>query len=194
MKFAKHLVALAVVGAAFSAQAASDINIGAGANLTANANLNFRITVPRLIFLAVGTSTLFADLATTDRVDFTLTAAQIAAPGTAVAGVSTGGAINTRVFGNGGAINFSANGSLNGLSPLVAGPALVPWTQIAATSVSGTLLPPAIGNGVAGANSPLAATGGVVNQTGVWSFNYLNTSAIAAGEYNGTVVYTAVMP
>jgi hypothetical protein len=110
-----------------------------------------------------------------------------------VLGVSTGGTVNARVFGNGGAINFSANGTLNGLAPLVAGPANVAWSEIAPTSV-GTLAHPAIGNGVAGANSPLAAVGGVVNQTAVWTFNYANASAIAAGEYNGTVVYTAVMP
>jgi hypothetical protein len=192
MKFAKHLLALAVLGAALSAQAASDINTVSAANQTATANLAFRITIPRIIFLAVGTSTLFADLATVDRVDFSLTPAQVATPGN-VLGVSTGGTVNARVFGNGGAINFSANGTLNGLAPLVAGPANVAWSEIAPTSV-GTLAHPAIGNGVAGANSPLAAVGGVVNQTAVWTFNYANASAIAAGEYNGTVVYTAVMP
>jgi hypothetical protein len=69
----------------------------------------------------------------------------------------------------------------------------VAWTQIVPTSV-GALAHPAIGNGVAGANSPLAAVGGVVNQTAVWSFNYSNAAAIAAGQYDGTVVYTAVMP
>jgi hypothetical protein len=192
MKFAKHLLALAVVGAAFSAQAASDINTVSAANQTATANLAFRITVPRIIFLAVGTSTLFDDNGTIDRVDFTLTPAQVATPGN-VLGVSTGGTVNARVFGNGGAINFSANGTLNGLAPLVAGPANVPWTTITPTS-TGALAHPAIGNGVAGANSPLAAVGGVVNQSAVWTFNYTNAAPIAAAEYNGTVVYTAVMP
>jgi hypothetical protein len=40
----------------------------------------------------------------------------------------------------------------------------------------------------------LAAVSGVVNQTTVYSFNYSNSAALAAGTYTGTVTYTATNP
>ena len=182
MKFAKQLIALAAIAAAFSAHAESDINTGAGP-LSAIAKLDFRVIVPKVLFLQVGTGTAFNDVTTVDRVDFTLTAAQ-ATSGTAVAGVSTGGAINARVLGNGGAVTFGAVGTAGGLTN---GTQTIPWTEIAPTATGGTLIHPAI----SGATSSLAATAGVVNSSTVYSFNYSNTSVVAAGTYNGQVVYTA---
>ena len=182
MKFAKQLFALAAVAAAFSAYAESDITTGAGA-LTATARLDFRVIVPKVLFLQVGTGTAFADNTLVDRVDFTLTAAQ-ATSGGAVAGVSTGGTINARVLGNGGTVTFGAAGTAGGLSN---GAQTIPWSEIAPTATGGTLIHPAI----SGATSALAATAGVVNSSTVYSFNYSNTNVVAAGTYNGTVTYTA---
>lgn len=193
MKFAKHLLALAIVGAAFSAQAASNLNTTSAVNQTATANLNFRITVPRIIFLSVGTGAFFTNTATVDFVDFTLTPAQVATPGN-VLGVSTatGGVVNARVFGNGGPINLTASGPAAGLTS--AGLPAVPWSEISFSSNNASLNHPAIGLGSAGVPTPLAATGGVVNQSATWTFNYANAAPIAAGTYNGQVTYTAVMP
>ena len=182
MKFAKQLIALTAIAAAFSAHAESDINTGAGP-LSAIAKLDFRVIVPKVLFLQVGTGTAFNDVTTVDRVDFTLTAAQ-ATSGTAVAGVSTGGAINARVLGNGGAVTFGAVGTAGGLTN---GTQTIPWTEIAPTATGGTLIHPAI----SGATSSLAATAGVVNSSTVYSFNYSNTNVVAAGTYNGQVLYTA---
>ena len=182
MKFAKQLIALATAAAAFSAYAESDITTGAGA-LTATARLDFRVIVPKVLFLQVGTGTAFADVATIDRVDFTLTAAQ-ATSGAAVAGVSTGGAINARVLGNGGTVTFGAVGTVGGLTN---GAQTIPWSEIAPTATGGTLIHPAI----SGATSALAATAGVVNSSTVYSFNYSNTNVVAAGQYDGRVTYTA---
>ena len=182
MKFAKQLIALAAVAAAFSAQAESDINTGAAA-LSAIAKLDFRVIVPKVLFLQVGTGTAFNDVTTVDRVDFTLTAAQ-ATSAAAVPGVSTGGTINARVLGNGGNVTFGAVGTVGGLTN---GAQTIPWTEIAPTATGGTLIHPAI----SGATSSLAATAGVVNQSTVYSFNYSNTNVVAAGTYNGQVVYTA---
>jgi hypothetical protein len=193
MKFAKHLFALAAVSAAFAAHAESDINTGAAAALPAVARLDFRIVVPRMIFLSVGTGTNFADNTTVDRVDFNLTAADVGS-GVAVAGALGTGAgypVPVRVLGNGGNITLTANGVAGGLTN---GVQTVPWTQITGTSSSLALPNPAIGNGVAGAASTLTATAGVVNQSATWSFSYANSAAVAAGTYNGRVTYTAALP
>ena len=181
MKFAKQLFALAAVAAAFSAYAESDITTGAGA-LTATARLDFRVIVPKVLFLQVGTGTAFADVATIDRVDFTLTPAQVTSA-TAVAGVSTGGTINARVLGNGGNVTFGAVGPVGGLTN---GAQTIPWSEIAPTA-TGALVHPAIN----GATTTLAATAGVYNQAAVYSFNYSNTNVVAAGTYEGRVTYTA---
>ena len=103
MKFVKTLLALAVVGAAVSAQAESNFVTGAAAVTPgAVARLDFRINVPKVLFLRVGTGTEFTNVGTIDRVDFDVLPADVITPGTDVAGVSTGGVINSRVFGNGG--------------------------------------------------------------------------------------------
>ena len=185
MKFAKQLIALAAVAAAFSAQAESDINTGTAA-LSAIARLDFRVIVPKVLFLQVGTGTAFNDVTTVDRVDFTLTAAQ-ATSAAAVPGVSTGGTINARVLGNGGNVTFGAVGTVGGLTN---GTQTIPWSQIVPAVTGGTLVHPAI----SGASSVLTAVANVVNQSTTYSFNYSNTSAVAAGTYNGQVTYTAALP
>jgi hypothetical protein len=189
MKFAKQLIALAVVGAAFSASsafAASDINSGAG-SIAATAALDFRVTVPRVVYLQVGTAgALFTDLATADLVTFTLTPAQ-AIGGGVVTGTSPA-TLTARVFGNGGTVNFGAAGSGTGLTG--AGLPTIPWTQVTPTATGGTLAHPVIG----GAALALAPVAGIVNQTTTYSFTYANGSVLPAGTYNGTVTYTATMP
>jgi hypothetical protein len=186
MKFAKQLVALAVVGASFSAFAESDINTGVAAGLSAIARLDMRVTVPRIVYLQVGTGTAFTDVTTIDRVDFTLTAANVGS-GLAVAGVSTGGAVTARVLGNGGNITFGAVGTVGGLTN---GTQTIPWSQIVPSVTGGTLPHPAI----SGATSSLVAVGNVVDQSTTYSFNYSNTTAMAAGTYNGQITYTAALP
>jgi hypothetical protein len=196
MKLAKLLVALVAVGTVSVAHAESDINTGAAAGLSAVAKLDFRIVVPRMIFLKVGTGVLFADAlgaANTDRVDFNLTPADIAS-GAAIAGAAGVGPypVAVRVVGNGGNISFTASGTAGGLTN---GVQTVPWSDITPTSSNVAGLPhPAIGNGVPGAVTSLAATANVVNQSANWTFSYSNLTAIAAGSYNGQVTYTAALP
>jgi hypothetical protein len=196
MKFTKSLIAVAVIAAAFSAHAESDLNIGSAAGLSATAKLDFKIVVPRLIFLRVGTGVNFADAlggTNIDRVDFNLTAADITSA-LPIAGVAGQGpyAVAVQVLGNGGNISFTANGTAGGLTN---GSQTIAWSQIAPTSSNTAGLPhPAIGNGVAGAATSLPAAANVVNQTANWTFSYLNTNAMAAGSYNGQVTYTAALP
>jgi hypothetical protein len=196
MKFSKLLIALTTLGCIASAHAESDLNTGAAAGLSAVAKLDFRIVVPRIIFLRVGTGVNFADAlgaANIDRVDFNLLPADVASL-TAVAGAAGTGPypVAVRVLGNGGNISLTALGTLGGLTN---GAQTVPWTQITPVSSNVAGLPhPAIGNGVAGAVTSLPAAANVVNQSANWTFSYANAGPVASGTYNGQVIYTAALP
>ena len=193
MTFAKHLIALAAVAAAvaapLSAHAESDINTTAAAGQSASARLNFRVTVPKIIFLQVGTGTAFSDVTTVDEVLFSLTAAQV----TSASAVAGAAGVTARILGNGGNVSLTAAGASGGLANATAGTSIA-WSSITGTSSSASLPHPAIGNGVAGAASSLTATAGIVNQTASWTFSYANAATVAAGDYTGQVTYTAALP
>lgn len=172
--------------------AETNFNSGSASALAASARLDFRITIPRVLFLRVGTGTDFANNTSVDAVDFNVPESA-SGSGVPVAGQS-GTAITARVVGNGNNISFSATGSSGGLTPSSVGAPAVPWTQIVAASGGGSLPHPAIGNGTAGAASSLVSTGGVVDQTSTWSFSYRNLTALPAGTYSGQVIYTAALP
>ncbi len=172
----------------FAVHAESDVNSGAAAGLSATADLNMRVRVPRLIFLRVGTGTNFADNASIQRVTFAVTGANVGS-GVAVAGTPAAG-ITAQVLSNGGNVNFTARGVLNGLAK---GTRRIPWTQIVPTA-TGTLPHPAIGNGVAGAASVLTAVNGLVNKTATYRFTYSNSTPMEFGTYDGQVTYTASLP
>ena len=186
----RKLIALAAAAAAFGlatfAHAESDITTAAAGAISASARLDFRITVPKIIFLQVGTGTAFSDVGTIDRVDMTLTNANVTSGGA----VAAAAGVTARVLGNGGAVSLNANGTSGGLSN-GAGQSIA-WTQVTSASTNASLPHPVIGNGANGATSTLAATLGVVNQTATWTFGFSNSlGTIASGTYNGQVVYTA---
>ena len=118
----RGLLLYAVMGASIfalpqSALANSTFVTGAATPLTASANLDFTIIVPKFLYIRVGTGTNFATLATIDNIIFTVPAANIG-NGTAVAGVGgdlTAGQVTARVIGNNGVISFSSTtlGPLN---------------------------------------------------------------------------------
>jgi hypothetical protein len=183
MKLIKHIVALAVMGAAVAAHAESNLSTAAGPT-SATARLNFQVTIPRVIFLRVGTGTDIAVNTAVDTVNFAVPLASLG-NGTVVAG---GAAVAARVVSTGGNVSLTATGAAGGLT----GPgAAVPWANISGGSNNTNLPNPAIGNGVAGAVSSLTAVSGVVNQTANWTFNYSNPTPLAAGSYTGQVTYTA---
>ena len=190
MESIRRAITLALACAACSAHAESDITVGTGAGLSAVTHLDFRVTVPRILFLRIGRGTNFADNTRVDRVTFAVTAANVGS-GTPVTGVGSAGPVVARVLGNGGNINFSASGVLGGLAK---GTRRIPWTQIGSSTSGGTLPHPAIGNGVAGAASALTPVAGLVDQTSTWTFQYSNTTPVEFGTYNGRVTYTASMP
>ena len=191
--FSRQLIALAAIaaasGMATSAHAESDITTAAAGAISASARLDFRITVPKIIFLQVGTGTAFSDVGTIDRVDMALSVANVTSGGA----VAAAAGVTTRVLGNGGAVSLNAQGTAGGLSN--GSGQTIAWSQVTSASSNASLPHPAIGNGVNGATATLAASLGVVNQTTNWTFGFSNSlGTIASGTYDGQVVYTAALP
>jgi hypothetical protein len=192
MKFAKHLLAATIAAVSFgAAQAESDITTGTGA-ISANAKLNFRVSIPKVLFLSVGTGTLLADNTNVDEVQFALTAAGVGTAGSingtvapAGGGTSTSSAAIRLISTAPGNVTLSAAGSAGGLT----GPgAAIPWTAITGTGTG--IAHPTIG----GTGTTITPTGGVVNATGSWTFAYAHTGFMTAGDYTGQVTYTASAP
>jgi len=212
----KRLLLVAALAALLplAAQAESNFVTGSG-SLTANAKLDFIITIPKVLFLQVGTGTSYVNNTTVDNITFAVPAGNVG-NGTAVAGTGgdlTGGAVTVRVLGNSG--NVSLGNSVTGpLSTGVAGNPTVPWSDI--TVATGTLAsttsgftnaaiahPPfntAAAGGASATPTTLTASGGLVRREGSWTFAYANTATLPAGTYgstagnNGIVTYTATVP
>lgn len=202
--FTKTLIAAAVLTAApMMANAESHFVNGTG---NANARLDFQVTVPRFLFLRVGTGTNFSNNTSIDLISFSVPAATMG-NGTPVA-ASTGsgdlgnGAVTARVLGNGGAVTLTSatTGALsNGAGNTIS------YDQIttAATALPGapgTAMPhPTLADTGTGSVA-LPATAGVVNRGATWTYSYANAAIVAAGSYggvninNGRVTYTAATP
>lgn len=182
------------------AVAESDIVNGAG---SASAKLDFQITIPRVLFLQVGTGNFGADVTTVDKIDFAPTATEVINATTPIAGTGgnlTGGAVTARLFGNNGGITLSSTtlGALNN-----GGADTISWSEIstAVAPVSGTLAHPTLADTGSPSVTPAPNVGTkVTNLHSTWTFSYLNTAGAAAGTYggvntrNGRVTYTAAMP
>ncbi len=178
---------------AATAQAESTFVTGTG---SAAADLKFKIVIPRVLFLGVGTGA--ATLATNTAKD-TLTfdyTNNASAVGTGVAAASitndgafVGSVVPVKVFGNGGQITLTTSNPVN----LTSGTDTIPFTQITATSSDPVnLAVPAL---TGGTSAPVISTGTkVTNRTANWTFAYANTVAAPVGTYTGTVTYTASMP
>jgi hypothetical protein len=189
-----HFVKAALVAAIalpFMAHAESSINTGVASPLPTSARLDFKITVPKVIY------------GTIDLIDFTVPAASLgngtAIAATAASGDLTNGAVTARVIGNNGTVTFTSTTT----GALSNGTDTISYGQISAavaTLTSATALPhPALVDGATTTVS-LTPVGKVVNQDAKWTFTYLNAAVVAAGTYggintnNGRVTYTASMP
>jgi len=187
-----------------AAHAESKFVTGTG-SLLATANLDFTITIPKFVYLRVGTGPDLADSTTVNNLVYSVPAASIG-NGTAVAGTGGDlgdGTVTARVMGNNGTISFSSTalGAMNN----GAGDQLS-WTQIdvaVATNTSATALPhPAMNDSSTGIAAPLPITSGskVTSLDAKWTFTYKNQNVVAAGTYggvnanNGRRYYTASMP
>ena len=200
-------LALAIAGASTlptAAHAESKFVTGTASPLTASANLDFTITIPKFVYVRIGTGSNMANSTSIDNLVYTVPAANIG-DGTAITGVGgdlTGGQVTARVIGNNGTIAFSSQtaGALNnGAGDTIS------WSQMnvaVATNTSATALShPALADGST-TSVNLAPTSGtkVTNLDAKWTFTYKNQNIVPAGTYggvntnNGRVVYAVSMP
>ena len=202
----KAAVAIAVAAPLF-ANADSAFTTGAGSPITAAAHLDFQITIPKVLFLQVGTGTNMAANATINQIAFTVPAANVGdstlIAATAGSGDLGNGQVTARVIGNNGTITFTSqtvgalsNGSGDSIS----------YAQIQTTVANNTstapLAHPALVDGGTGTSIALAPNVGtkVTNMDAKWTYKYLNTAVEPPGTYGGVnaqnsrVTYTASMP
>ena len=206
----KSLVALSAIASIATpmlVNAESSTQTGAGA-LTATARLDFRVTIPKVLFLRVGTGGLFgaAANATIDLIDFTVPVANlgngVAVAATAGSGDLGNGAVTALLRSNAGVVTLTANtiGALgNGAGDTI------PWSEIAIANSN--LATPAFANTFphlaalpasgASANFAPAPVAKVTNVGSTWTYTYKNTNTVPAGTYGGInannsrVTYTA---
>lgn len=199
------LAALAASAAvAPAAHAESKFVTGTGSPLTATAALDFTITIPKFVYIRVGTGTNVANNTNIDNLVFAVPAANVG-DGTAIAGTGgdlTGGVVTARVTGNNGTIAFSSTtqGALgNGNGDSIA------WSEMnvaVATNTSATALthPALVNNSTTSVNLTPNFGTKVTNLDAKWTFSYKNTNIVAAGTYggvntnNGRVTYGVSMP
>jgi hypothetical protein len=193
-------ISLAGLAAPMFANAESTLATGAGA-LSAGARLDFRVTIPKVLFLQVGTGSSMANNAAVSLIDFTVPAGNVGDSSVINATGGSGdlgnGTVTAKVVGNGGDVTLTSTtaGALgNGLGDTLS------FAQIAtaaAVLTTGTALAaPALVDG-ATTSTTVPATGKIVNRDARWTFTYLNAAAVAPGTYggvgtnNGRVTYTA---
>ncbi|MEJ8846930.1 hypothetical protein [Variovorax rhizosphaerae] len=194
-----------------SAQAESNyVGVPSGA-MSATAHLDFIVTIPRVLYLRVGTGTDYASVGSVDLISFTVPAASVGngTPVAATGGDLSAGAVTVRVRGNGGDITLNSitSGPLNnGVAAQQIG-----WNRITVTPGplaattngfnNGAITHPAF-NAAGGPGTAvlLGSTNRLVQREGRWTYGYANVDVVAAGSYggiganNGRVTYTAAMP
>lgn len=185
------------------ANAESNAQTGAGA-LTATARLDFRVTVPKVLFLQVGTGTALATNTTVNLIDFTVPAAN-AGDGTPIAATAASGdlgngTVTARVVGNNGNVTLTSTtvGALgNGIGDTLSFGQI--GTTAAVLTSATALAAPALADASV-TSTTVPATGRIVNRDARWTFAYLNTALVPPGTYGGInannsrVTYTASMP
>lgn len=184
----KSAIALALASPLL-ASAESQLVVGTG---TAAADLNFRVIVPRVLFLAVGTGAAgLASDTTEDIVTFDYSSNPADLGTGAAAGAISGNVVPVKVLGNNGviALTSSNTGALTNATGDT-----IPWSQITVASSDTPNFPsPA----PAGASVNLVVSSGkVTSRTANWTFGYANAAVVAPGTYgttNGKVTYTASM-
>jgi hypothetical protein len=186
-----------------SAIAESNFQTGGGA-LNATAHLDFQITIPKVLFLQVGTGTAQANNATINLIGFTVPSANVGDSTVIAASAASGdlgnGTVTARVIGNNGTVTFSSTtaGALgDGAGDSIS------YTQIAAAAVTNTtatvLAHPALAD-AATTSVTLTPVSKIVNQDAKWTYSYKNQNVVPPGTYGGVnannsrVTYTAAMP
>lgn len=203
-KYIAPLVLAAAASFSTGAQAESRFVTGNGTPLTASANLDFTITIPKFVYVRIGTGTNAANNTTVDNLVFNVPAANVG-DGSAVSGTGgdlTNGTVTARVTGNNGTIAFSSTT----LGPLNNGAGdTISWSQmnvaVATNTTSTALVHPALVDGATTSINLTPTTGTkVTNLDARWTFSYRNQNVVPAGTYggvnaqNGRVTYAVSMP
>ena len=181
--------------------------------------LDFRIRIPKILFLRVGSgapANALAKNSYVNKLTYLVPAAAVGngVPVTAVAasGDLGGGSVTVRVFANGGN-SATLNSSTTGRMRSASAANTIDWTEILVASAAlttgtagysnGAIVHPTFNNSItggAGSAVPLAGAGSMVRAEGQWTFSYANSVAVAAGTYGnsvarrGRVTYTASQP
>lgn len=194
---------LAVWGVPMFANAESNVQTGSGA-LTATARLDFRVTVPKMLFLQVGTGTALAANATINLIDFVVPVANIGDGSVIAATAGSGdlgnGTVTAKVSGNNGDVTLTSTtvGALgNGAGDTLSFGQIA--TAAAVLTSATALAAPALVD-AATTSTTVPAVGKIVNRDARWTFSYLNSAVVPPGTYGGVntnnsrVTYTATMP
>ena len=197
------LVAAAAAFAPSLVHAESNFQTGAGA-LTAPVRLDFRITVPKILFLQVGTGTNFAVNGTINLIDFVVPATSlgnaVAIPATLASGDLGNGTVTARVVGNNGNVTLISTtlGALgNGLGDTISYSQIT--TSVAVLTSATALAAPTLADG-ATTSTTVPAVAKIVNRDARWTYSFLNSALVPPGTYggagtnNGRVTYTASVP
>jgi hypothetical protein len=200
----KSAVAIALA-APMLASAESNFTTGAGSPITANARLDFQITIPKILFLQVGTGTNMAANATINQIAFTVPAANVGDAtvinATAGSGDLGNGTVTARVIGNNGNITFTSQtlGALgNGSGDTISYAQIA--TAVAVNTSATALAHPALADAATTTVTLIPAVGKVINRDAKWTYTYLNSAVVPPGTYGGVnannsrVTYTASMP
>lgn len=202
--FAAALASTGMLALPHAAHAESKFVTGSATPLTASASLDFSVTIPKFVYVRIGTGTSMATATTVDQLVYTVPAANVG-DGTAITGTGgdlTGGQVTARVIGNNGTIAFSSTtlGAMsNGAGDTIS------WSQMdvaVASNTTATALshPTLVDGSTTSINlSPTSGTK-VTNLDAKWTFSYKNQNIAAAGTYggvntnNGRVTYAVSMP
>jgi hypothetical protein len=186
-------IVAAVAGlAAFSGIASAASNVGA---TSANAALDFRITVPSVVFLQVGTGAFRQDVGTVDEIAFAPTPAEFAAlePVAGTGGNLGDGTVTVRVFGNIGQMQLSS-----AATALASGSDTIDWSEITVVAADDEI--PHGAFGATGTITPVlldlngSGNSRVTNLADQWTYSYANSAEVNEGVYTGQVTYTVAAP
>lgn len=189
--FVKSAFAMALAVPMLASAESSYVTGSATSTPGAQADLDFRIIIPKVLLLQVGSNDANVNLVTFDYTN------NPAAVGTGAAASNiTGNVVPVRVIGNNGQITLTATTS-GALTNATAD--TIPWSEISASSSVSALPSPLIPNIGIGAASNVTLSSGtkITNQSADWTFSYANSTVVAPGTYgttNGRVTYTAAMP
>jgi hypothetical protein len=203
--FNKTALVLAISAIPMLANAESAFTTGVGTPITASAKLDFQITIPKVLYLQVGTGTNMAANATVNKIDFTVPAANlgngVAVAATAASGDLGNGIVTAKVVGNNGNITFTSTtlGALgNGVGDTISYAQI--GTAVAVNTSATALAHPALADAATTSVTLTPAAGKVITRDAKWTYTYLNTNVVAPGTYGGVnannsrVTYTASMP